>query len=117
LQVGTIRSLVPSPVESLIQIIPTGIRFKDRSSLPGPSRELNVRYGRSARLPLARNPTIKSNAVFNVATRLPENVFGCPHHKHDALATLAGLPHAEQTFARRIKVFFLENVAVGRDVN
>jgi hypothetical protein len=39
--------------------------------------------------------------------RLPENnVFGCPHHKHDALATVVGLPHAEQTFARRIEVFF-----------
>jgi hypothetical protein len=50
---------------------------------------------------------MKSHAVFNVATRLNENnVFGCPHHKHDALATVVGLPHAEQTFARRIEVFF-----------
>jgi hypothetical protein len=50
---------------------------------------------------------MKSHAAFIAATRRPENnVFGCPHHKHEALATLVGLPHAEQTFARRIEVFF-----------
>lgn len=50
---------------------------------------------------------MKRNAAFNVATMWPENnVFGCPHHKHDALATVAGLPQAEQTFTRRIEVFF-----------
>ena len=50
---------------------------------------------------------MKSHAAFNVAVTLTENSFlGSPHHKHDALATLVGLPHAEQTFARRIEVFF-----------
>jgi hypothetical protein len=64
-------------------------------------------YDRTAPLRLIRNPIMKSHAAFNVATSRPEsNVFGCPHHKHDALATLVGLPHAEQTFARRIEVFF-----------
>jgi hypothetical protein len=68
---------------------------------------LNQRYDRTAPLRLTRNPITKSHAPFNVAMRLPENkVFGCPHHRHDALATLVGLPHAEQTFARRIEVFF-----------
>jgi hypothetical protein len=56
---------------------------------------------------LTSSPTMKSHAAFNVAMRLMENNFlGCPHHKHDALATVVGLPHAEQTFARRIEVFF-----------
>jgi hypothetical protein len=51
---------------------------------------------------------MKSHAPFRVVTRRKESsFFGCPHHKHDALATLVGLPHAEQTFARRIGVFFL----------
>ena len=61
---------------------------------------------------------MKSHAPFRVVTRRKESsFFGCPHHKHDALATLVGLPHAEQTFARRIGVCsFLENDALGRDV-
>ena len=46
-----------------------------------------------------RNPIITSTAAFNVATRGNENnFFGCPHHKHEVLATVVGLPHAEQTF-------------------
>lgn len=50
---------------------------------------------------------MKSNAAFNVATRRFENKpFGRPHHKHVALATVAGLPQAEQTFACRIEAFF-----------
>ncbi len=50
---------------------------------------------------------MKSHAAFSVVIRGKENNFlGSPHHKHDALATLVGLPHAEQTFARRIEVFF-----------
>jgi hypothetical protein len=50
---------------------------------------------------------MKNTAAFKVATRRPENnFFGCPHHRQDALATVVGLPHAEQTFARRIEVFF-----------
>jgi hypothetical protein len=50
---------------------------------------------------------MKSHAAFNVATRPKDNnFFGCPHHRHVALATVAGLPHAEQTFARRIEMFF-----------
>ena len=60
-----------------------------------------------------RNPITESAAAFNAATRRPENsFFGCPHHKHDALATVTGLPHAEQTFTCRIEVFFPEE---GRD--
>jgi hypothetical protein len=51
---------------------------------------------------------MKSHAAFTVATRRPENnVLGCPHHRHDVLATLAGLPHVEQSFACRIEGFFL----------
>jgi len=52
---------------------------------------------------LSRNPIPESTA-FNIATRRPENnFFGCPHHKHVTLATLSGLPHAEQTFTCRIE--------------
>jgi hypothetical protein len=55
---------------------------------------------------LTRNPMLESTA-FNIATRRPENNFlGCPHHKHVTLATLSGLPHAEQTFTCRIEGFF-----------
>ena len=58
---------------------------------------------------------MESTAAFNVATRRNENnFFGSPHHKHDALATLVGLPHAEQTFARRIEVFFPGSLTVKR---
>jgi hypothetical protein len=57
---------------------------------------------------LARKPIPESTA-FNIAARRPENnFFGCPHHKHVTLATLCGLPHAEQTFTCRIEVSFLE---------
>jgi hypothetical protein len=55
---------------------------------------------------LNRNPIPESTA-FNIATRRPENnFFGCPHHKQVTLATLSGLPHAEQTFTCRIEVVF-----------
>jgi hypothetical protein len=55
---------------------------------------------------LTRNPMLESTA-FNIATKRPENnFFGCPHHKHVTLATLCGLPHAEQTFTCRIEGFF-----------
>jgi hypothetical protein len=55
---------------------------------------------------MSRNPIPESTA-FNIATRRPENnFFGCPHHKHVTLATLSGLPHAEQTFTCRIEGFF-----------
>jgi hypothetical protein len=55
-----------------------------------------------------RNPIITSNAAFNVATRGNENnFFGCPHHKHEVLATVVGLPQAEQTFTCFMEVFFL----------
>jgi hypothetical protein len=55
---------------------------------------------------LNRNPMPESTA-FNIATRRPENnFFGCPHHKQVTLATLSGLPHAEQTFTCRIEVVF-----------
>jgi hypothetical protein len=51
---------------------------------------------------------MKSSAALTVARRRPENIiFGWPHHKHEALATVVGLPQAEQTFARRIELFFL----------
>jgi hypothetical protein len=60
-------------------------------------------YGPTAPRRLTSSPIIESTAAFKAARRLPENnFFGCPHHKHVALATVAGLPHAEQTFARRI---------------
>jgi hypothetical protein len=55
---------------------------------------------------LSRNPIPESTA-FNIATRRPENnFFGWPHHKHVTLATLSGLPQAEQTFTCRIEGFF-----------
>jgi hypothetical protein len=55
---------------------------------------------------LSRNPIPESTAL-NIATRRPENnFFGWPHHKHVTLATLSGLPHAEQTFTCRIEGFF-----------
>jgi hypothetical protein len=64
---------------------------------------------------LDRNPTIESTPAFNVAIRRPENnFFRCPHHKHDTLATLSGLPHAEQTFTCRMEVFFLEKCRAAR---
>jgi hypothetical protein len=51
---------------------------------------------------------MKSKAAFSVAARPAENSFlGSPHHKHEVLATVVGLPHAEQTLARRIEVFSL----------
>ena len=66
-------------------------------------------YGRKARPRLARNPIMESNAAFNVATRWPENnLFGCPHHKHLTLATVVGLPQAEQTLACRMEGVFPE---------
>ena len=41
---------------------------------------------------------MKSHTAFNGAKRRPENnLFGCPHHKHLTLATVVGLPQAEQT--------------------
>ena len=50
---------------------------------------------------------LESTTAFKVAARRPENnFFGCPHHKHVTLATLCGLPHAEQTFTCRIDGFF-----------
>jgi hypothetical protein len=49
-----------------------------------------------------------SNAAFSPATSRPENsFFGCPHHRHDTLATVVGLPQAEQTFTCRMEVVFL----------
>jgi hypothetical protein len=55
---------------------------------------------------LTRNAIPESTAL-NIAARRPENnFFGCPHHKQVTLATLSGLPHAEQTFTCRIKGFF-----------
>jgi hypothetical protein len=55
---------------------------------------------------LSRNPIPESTA-FSIAPKRPENnFFGCPHHKHVTLATLCGLPHAEQTFTCRIEGFF-----------
>lgn len=52
---------------------------------------------------------MESNAAFNVATRRPENnLFGCPHHKHLTLATVVGLPQAEQTLACRMEGVFPE---------
>jgi hypothetical protein len=58
---------------------------------------------------------MESTAAFNVATRGNENnFFGCPHHKHEVLATVVGLPHAEQTFTCLMQVFFLGRVAVKR---
>lgn len=72
---------------------------------------------RRARRRFIRSPIRKSHAVFTVAARRPgNNAFGCPHHKHDALATVVGLPQAEQTFARRIDVVFLETAAPDRDI-
>ena len=54
-----------------------------------------------------RNPIITSNAAFNPANRgIENNFFDCPHHKHEVLATVVGLPQAEQTFTCRIEVFF-----------
>jgi hypothetical protein len=71
------------------------------------ARQPLTSQGRRGRPRRTRNPIITSNAAFNPATRRPENnFFGCPHHKHDVLATVVGLPHAEQTFTCRIKVFF-----------
>jgi hypothetical protein len=63
--------------------------------------------GRRVRPRRTRNPIITSTAAFNVATRGNENnFFGCPHHKHEVLATVVGLPHAEQTFTCLMEVFF-----------
>jgi hypothetical protein len=57
---------------------------------------------------------MKSNAAFSLAASRPKNnVFGCPHHRHDALATVSGLPQAEQTFTCRIELFFLDK-SLGR---
>jgi hypothetical protein len=59
-----------------------------------------------------RNPIIESTAAFSATARRPENsFFGWPHHKHDALATVAGLPQAEQTFTRLMEVFFLGSLS------
>jgi hypothetical protein len=64
---------------------------------------------------LTRNPIIEITRAFSVAKRRPENhVFGCPHHKHDTLATVTGLPHAEQTFTCFMEVFFLGSLALER---
>jgi hypothetical protein len=53
---------------------------------------------------------MKSAAAFNVAKRrLENNVFGCPHHKQDRLATVVGLPQAEQTLTRRMEGIFRGN--------
>jgi hypothetical protein len=69
---------------------------------------LPTSQGRRVRPRLTRNPIIETTAAFNVATRGTENNFlGCPHHRHDTLATVVGLPHAEQTFTCRMEVFFL----------
>ena len=66
-------------------------------------------YGRRTRPRVARNPIMESHAAFNVATRRPENsFFGCPHHKHLTLATVVGLPQAEQTLTCRMEVVFPE---------
>jgi hypothetical protein len=54
---------------------------------------------------LIRKPTIKSRMALNFATTRPVNKrLGCPHHKHDALATVVGLPQAEHSFAGRMEV-------------
>jgi hypothetical protein len=76
---------------------------------------LNQSYGRRVRLRLTRNPNIKSATALSVARRgIENNVFGSPHHKHDALATVTGLPHAEQTFTCLMEVFFLGSLSVER---
>jgi hypothetical protein len=63
-------------------------------------------HDQTARPRLSRNPIPESTA-FNIAARRPENnFFGCPHHKQVTLATLCGLPHAEQSFTCRIEGFF-----------
>src|SRR6202021_780648 len=66
-----------------------------------------LQWPASGRPRLTRNPIPESTPAFNAAARRPENnFFGCPHHKHVTLATLCGLPHAEQTFTCRIEGFF-----------
>jgi hypothetical protein len=65
---------------------------------------------------LNRNPIPESTAL-NIAARRPENnFFGFPHHKHVTLATLCGLPHAEQTFTCRMEGFFLWRLEVERAI-
>jgi hypothetical protein len=66
-------------------------------------------YNRKARPRRVRNPITETNAAFNVGRRFPENsLFGCPHHKHLTLATVVGLPQAEQTLTFRIEGIFPE---------
>jgi hypothetical protein len=70
---------------------------------PRRSRSHGRSQDRTAPPRLSRNPIAESTA-FNIATRRPENnFFGWPHHKHVTLATLSGLPHAEQTFTCRME--------------
>ena len=59
---------------------------------------------------------MESSAAFNVATRGNENnFFGSPHHKHVALATVAGLPQPSRLSRASWKCSFVESVAVERD--
>ena len=51
---------------------------------------------------------MESTMALNVAARRPENnAFRFPHHKHDTLATVVGLPQPEQTLTCPIEMFFL----------
>jgi hypothetical protein len=86
-----------------------GVGYERESVRRTRRARLLTSQSRGVRPRRTRNPIVTSTAAFNVATRGNENnFFGCPHHKHEVLATVVGLPHAEQTFTCLMECSFLE---------
>jgi hypothetical protein len=56
---------------------------------------------------MANSPaTNHKQAIAAARTRRENSLFGCPHQRHVALATVRGFPQPEQVVTRRIHVPF-----------